>query len=213
MKTCIDVTYDKMGRIYKYDDGSEYYSVTTMLGNTSKHDSIDNWRYRIGEEEADRICKTAAHLGEEFHKLGEDFLLGKPLSKVNPVSASIFKQVLPLLKQHVTKVHAVEEALLTEKYGLAGRADAVVDWDDELMILDFKLLNNADKTWLSDYWCQTAIYAQCWDEMYGVKPKRTVLVIGDKTNIAGVFHISKVAVWEQKVVARVKKFKRLIEEQ
>jgi predicted DsbA family dithiol-disulfide isomerase len=74
-------------------------------------------------------------------------------------------------------------------------------------------MNKVDKTWLSDYWCQTAIYAQCWYEMYGVKPARTVLVIGDKTNIAGVFHISKVAVWEQKVVARVKKFKRLIEEQ
>ena len=207
MKQCVEVKYDKVGRVYVFDDGTEYYSVTTMLGHSSDHTSIDNWERRVGEKAAAHVTKIASHLGEEFHLLGENYLLGKPLPKVNIVSTSVFKEIIPILDAHITKVHSVEQALVTDKYQLAGRTDAVVDWDNELMILDFKLLNTVNKTWLTDYWCQTAIYAQCWYEMYGVKPQKTVLVIGDKTNIEGSFFLSRVKVWEPKVNSKVSRFR------
>ncbi|MDD1458420.1 PD-(D/E)XK nuclease family protein [Dolichospermum sp. ST_sed7] len=182
-----------------------------MLGNTGDKESLQVWKDKVGEEEAARISNVAAHLGEQYHQLGEDWLNGKPLSKVNPISTQIFAKTRPILEQHVTKVHAVEAALVTEVYGLAGRVDAVVDWDGELHILDFKLLKHHNKSWLSAYWIQTAIYAQCWYEMYGVMPKRSVLVVGNKEEFNAAYFTSRVKPWERKLISRVNMFKELID--
>lgn len=210
-KECVNVTYDKIGRIYEYADGTKYYSVTTMLGATADKWGIVKWRRRVGEEEANRQCTLASVLGEEFHLLGEHYLLGTKPPKVNPLSTHVFnKHAAPILDEHVTKVVSVEEALCTEKFKLAGRADAVLVWDGDLAIFDFKLLNNIDKQWLRDYWLQTAIYAQCWYEMYGVRPKKLVLLVGSKPDLCAVYYKSYPKIHMGKVNQRVQLFQSMI---
>ena len=80
--------------IYKYPDlkrveidDDRYYidsknipvpSVTTVLGKTStKSDSIQQWRKRVGEVEADRITKQSTDIGTMVHEALELYLNGK----------------------------------------------------------------------------------------------------------------------------------------
>ena len=59
-----DTTYDSVGRVYNFEDARKaYYSVTTMLSKTADHSWLDKWRERVGNEEADRICRAATNLG------------------------------------------------------------------------------------------------------------------------------------------------------
>ena len=207
MKKCIDVQYDDVGRVYVFDNGVRYHSVTTMLGATGNKEALRRWRNRVGDKKADRVSAIASHLGEEYHLLGEHYLLGTPYPpKVNPISTRVFKSTIPILKKHVTKVHSVEEALFTDKYRLAGRTDAVVDWDSVLSIFDFKLLGHHDRKWLSDYWIQAAIYAQCWYEMYNVLPKRLVLVVGNKETLTTKYFVSNTKAHQKKLNYRVSAF-------
>lgn len=147
MKKCIDVIYDEIGRIYVYDDGTRYHSVTTMLGATADKSNLVFWKRRVGEEEAQRVSEEAAAMGEAFHLLGEKFLLNQPLPIVDRKIRRTFASAKSILTNNVTKVHAVEAPLITETYKLSGRVDAVVDWNGQLAILDFKLLGNHDTFW------------------------------------------------------------------
>lgn len=192
-KNCISVKYDNIGRVYVFDDGSQYYSVTTMLSATSDKESIRKWRIKVGEQEADRICSVAGHLGEQYHLLGEHYFKNTHPPKVNVISTHVFNtSTRPILDAYITDVVAVEEQLYTDKYKLAGRADAIVKWKGELAVFDFKLLNSDNKQYLSDYWIQTSMYACCWEEMYGVLPKRLVLVVGNKNTLNTVYYESTI---------------------
>ena len=209
-KFCTDVSYDHLGRVYHFNDGSKYHSVTTMLAKTANKKGIEKWRKKVGEKEADRISKVAAHLGEQYHLMGEYFLRRKHTPRVNVISNHIFNSTREILAKHVTDVHAVEAQLFSDELKLAGRVDAVVDWEGQLAILDFKLLNNSDKRWLNDYWIQTTVYAHCWNELYGELPKRLVLVIGNKNSLDTIFYTSRTLVHQSNMHHRVFSFNTML---
>lgn len=213
MKYCTDVTYDDVGRVYVYNDSSRYYSVTTMLGATSDKSSLLFWKKRVGAEEAKRVCEEASDLGEQYHSLGENYLLNKPLPVTDRNVRRIFSSTIDILAANVTKVRAVECPLVCEKYKLAGRVDAVVEWNNTLAILDFKLLNDCSPHWLTDYWLQTTIYAKAWEEMYGESPKKCILVTGSKTENNTKFFTSNPSIWLGKVHRRVSEFQRILDVQ
>ena len=211
-KICTSVEYDNLGRVYVFDDGSRFHSVTTMLSNTSDKINIDIWRNQLGHEQADRETKIAGHLGEQFHLLGEYYLNGKPLPLVNQISTHIFNtSTRHILNQNITDVISVEEPLYSDKYKIAGRTDAVVGWNKKLAILDFKLLNSSDKTWLKDYWIQTTIYAYCWYEMYGEMPELLVLVIGNKKSFDTVYYTARPKSYIKDMNYRFFQFNSLLE--
>jgi len=213
LKKCVSVEYDNIGRVYVFEDGTKYHSVTTMLGATSDKSGLDRWRRRVGNVEALRVGKVATHMGEQFHLLGEHFLKGKLTQpSVNPISKHIFNNTTKrILEKHVTKVISVEEVLYTDRFKLAGRADSILEWDNELVVFDFKLLNNDDKKWLTDYWVQTTIYAHCWEEMYGILPKKLVLVIGNKKTFSSKYYVSNIKPYISKMHYRVTHFNALME--
>jgi len=177
-----DTTYDNIGRIYKTPLGS-YYSVTTMLSNSSEKEFLQDWKERIGEEEAAKQTRVASHLGTNFHELGEAYLLKQPMPKVQWKAKYLFDRAIPILKEHVTKVHAVEIPLWSEILQLAGRTDAVLDWDNELCVFDFKCIGHHNEKWLTDYWIQTEAYGVCLKEMYGVDIKKLVLLCANKKTL------------------------------
>lgn len=208
MKYCVSVEYDHLGRVYVFNDGTRYHSVTTMLGNTANKDGLLKWQRRVGAVQAKHIGEVASHLGEQFHLLGEYYLRGKSCTPpVNIVSSHIFNYgVKPILDEHVTDVVACEKQLYSDKLKLAGRVDSVLYWDNKLSIFDFKLLNNDDKKWLEDYWIQTCIYAHCWEEMYGELPTQLVLAIGNKNTLGGTYYVSNIKPHIKKMHYRVFQF-------
>lgn len=204
-----ETSYDTIGRIYHTEFG-DFYSVTTMLGNSSEKKDIDEWRKRVGEEQAEKITRMAAATGTAYHQLGEDYLLGKPLSKQQWLAELLFKKTIPLLKENVTKVHAVEIPLYSKILQLAGRTDALVDWNREFAVFDYKCINNSDPQYLTDYWIQTAIYAHCVKEMYGIDVKKLVLVVAHKKSLKVKIHTENPHKYSKQAVERIKAFRKII---
>ena len=210
---CVSVEYDSIGRVYVFDDGSRYHSVTTMTGATSNKEGILKWQRDVGFENAEKIRKKASHLGEHFHLLGEHFLKGKHTQPhVNPVSRHIFNSsTVPLLRKHVTEVVSVEEVLFSKKLKLAGRTDAILKWDGELSVFDFKLKNKSEKKHLGDYWIQTTIYAHCWEEMYGELPKKLVLLVANKNTMESVYYVANINPYIPRMHERLFQFNSYLE--
>ena len=66
---------NKLGRFYIDSDGNEIPSVTTVLDNLSdKKSSLDQWRNRVGDIEADRVMKEATDIGTMVHLALENHL-------------------------------------------------------------------------------------------------------------------------------------------
>jgi len=120
-------------------------------------------------------------MGTEFHSLGEALLTGQSLADIEalPFPRKLFGQLVPKLRK-ITKIHAVEQVLRSDNIRTAGRADAVVDWENELAILDYKLVNYWNPEFIYDYWVQTSIYAVMYSEMTGNLPSLLVLAMGNK---------------------------------
>ena len=63
-------------RHYVTPDGEKYISITTLLGHfTAK--SIQQWRKRVGETEANRISTESSVNGTKLHSSLELYLDGK----------------------------------------------------------------------------------------------------------------------------------------
>jgi len=71
-------------RYYEVIDGSSKTSllpsITTVLGETSDKSGLDEWRNKVGHEEADRISKLSMNRGTIMHRLIELYkpLIGSP---------------------------------------------------------------------------------------------------------------------------------------
>jgi genome maintenance exonuclease 1 len=181
-----------------------------MLSNSSEKEGLDIWRKRVGEAEAEKITRIAAATGTAYHQLGEDYLLGKPLSKQQWLAELLFKKTIPLLKANVTKVHAVEIPLFSKVLRLAGRTDALVDWNNEFAVFDYKCINNNDPQYLTDYWIQTSIYGHMVKEMYGIEVKKLVLVVAHKRSLkVRIFH-ERPYKYSKQAVERIKAFREKI---
>ena len=176
MKKFLKHTYDDIGRIYHFDDGSQYYSVTTMLGATKDQSGLDKWRQRIGIEKAEQITKTAGNIGTELHECMESYLLNNEYQYPNNVVQSLARQIKPYCDKYIKHVYDTEKFMWSDKLQLAGTTDALVDYlmsarKTHFSILDFKTANQQPKIeWVKDYFIQMAIYGKMFGEMCGCTP-------------------------------------------
>ena len=178
----VKTDYDNVGRVYNTPYGC-FHSVTTMLSNSGDKEFLQAWTERIGEEAAERQTKIAANIGTDFHELGERFLLNETPGKVHFMSELLFKKAIPILEENVTAVHAVEIPLWSKVLRLAGRTDAIVDWNGKLAVFDYKCIGHHNPEWLEDYWVQVTLYAYMLKEMYGLTAEKLVLVVANKKSL------------------------------
>ena len=65
----------EIGRYYKDSNQNLVPSVTTVLSNTSdKSNGINEWRLRVGDNEADRVIKQSTDIGTSVHLAIENYL-------------------------------------------------------------------------------------------------------------------------------------------
>ena len=69
----IKVTGEDGKRYYTTPDGDRFPSVTTVLGAKPKP-YLQEWRNRVGEQEANRITKISSGRGTNLHTLCERYL-------------------------------------------------------------------------------------------------------------------------------------------
>jgi genome maintenance exonuclease 1 len=176
-------------RVYVTPSGNRYMSVTTLTGKVNAKE-IQEWRQRIGEEQANKISKRAATRGTSMHKLCEKYLLNEiqsdPLGRMllednNPLNVSMFKKIMPLVER-LDNIKLVEGTMYSDELELAGTSDCIAEYNGDLAVIDFKTSTRMKKKeGVSNYWMQGAAYGKMYEDLYGVAPKKIILMISVET--------------------------------
>ena len=168
-------------RYYVSPSGRKLPSVTTFLSHF-KGDSIQKWRQKVGEEEANRISARAGRRGTKFHSLMESYISNQERDsflneKVMPDMKLAFNNMLPTLDR-LDNVHYLETMLYSETLGLAGQVDCIAEFDGVPSIIDFKTsLRLKKEEWILNYFEQCTCYSLMYEEMTGIQCKQIVVLI------------------------------------
>jgi genome maintenance exonuclease 1 len=183
----LDIRVDNTdnGRFYVTPEGNRYHSVTTALGKVSDTSWLQEWKDRVGEEEANRISKQAMAKGSALHELCEKYLLNDPkfkrdLIRAMPTTLGSFASVRPVLDRYVEGVLGIELPLYSDVLKAAGRTDAVVIYKKVNMVVDFKTTRSQEPKTESDiqnYFYQTTAYAMMVEERYGIKVPAIMIIL------------------------------------
>jgi hypothetical protein len=209
-----ETTYVNDRRYYHCPDGVKRPSVTTFLG----YFEDDSWRAKWvaglegGEAEAQAISERACHRGELVHKCLELYVTNDP--NWNEMDANqyrfMFNQIRRVIDRKLDAVCYSEHALYSAELGLAGRVDLCGIWNGELAIIDFKNKNRLSKREdIEDYFIQCTIYAIMHKCMYGVLPKKIVvlLAVEDHVHRECQVVVENTIDWVPKVMEMARKFK------
>ena len=60
---------NELGRFHLDSKGQEVPSVTNVLSSTSDQSGIDEWKRRVGHEEAEKILHESSSIGSNVHNL------------------------------------------------------------------------------------------------------------------------------------------------
>ena len=165
-------------RFYIAPTGDRLPSVTTVLGHFKKK-SLQAWRQRVGEEEANKISTRASMRGTKFHNMMEKYLNN---------DKTLFEDVMPdmrmsfydmeILLDNIDNIYYIESPLWSTTLGLAGRTDVIAEYNGVLSIIDFKtslrLKREAD---IKNYFQQAAAYALMYEERVGTPIDQIVVLI------------------------------------
>jgi genome maintenance exonuclease 1 len=177
----IEAIEDANGRRYRLPSGNLVPSITTVLSHFKKK-QIQEWRNRVGEEEANRISSKASIRGTKFHSLMERYLENKPKDKilnesVMPNMRQAFFDALPVVNR-IDNIHYIECGLFSEKIKLAGRTDVIAEFDGELSIIDFKTSAREKKEeYIQDYFVQATAYSVMYEELTTIPVKQIVIIM------------------------------------
>lgn len=173
----IDSVDTEEGRFYIHESGDRFPSVTTFLSSVLDKSGLDEWRSRVGEEEANRATNRGARRGTALHLACEKYVLNEPLPDMMPSIQMLFAQVKPVLDARLDCVIASEIPLMSKHLRLGGRCDLVCRFDGKRSILDFKTTNWAkDREMLEGYFIQESAYAIMFEECYGTPITQLVTI-------------------------------------
>lgn len=168
------------GRFYFSKDRKfKYPSVTTVLSSLSK-DGIEEWKKRVGEEEAKAILTQAGVRGTAFHQIAEDYIMNREdwNKDVMPVNMFSFNQIKKVLDDHVDNIMYVEAPLYSDRLRVAGRTDLIAEYDGEGSIIDFKTSRKIKREeWIKPYFMQEATYAEMLKERTGINITKLVTIM------------------------------------
>jgi len=179
----LPIGYD--GLRYYEINGKSYPSITSVLGYF-KREAIQEWRNRVGAEEANKISAKASRRGTRIHNMIEKYLKNEPMATItegaNTLELVMFKDMLPTLSR-IDNIFLQERALYSEQLKVAGRCDLGADFDGVPSIIDFKTsLREKKEEHVQDYFEQATAYALMYESMTGNPISQIVLIIANDEN-------------------------------
>jgi genome maintenance exonuclease 1 len=165
-------------RLYNLPNGDWVPSITTVTSFYNREIFV-KWRKRIGLEEANRITKRATARGTDFHQVCQDYLENKELNwdDYKPLSKFMFFHAKPYLDK-INNIHAIERTLYSEYLGLAGRVDAIGEYEGELAVIDFKTSEKIKpEEWLENYFVQEMFYGSAYYELTGIPIVKLITIM------------------------------------
>ena len=169
------------GLTYHTPDGS-YPSLTTILGKTANNPWLEQWKQRVGEEEAARVSKEATDRGTLIHSFAERHFNGESIweeLRTHPVDVrQMSRDLISAVEPNVSEIWGQEQILWSNKYRYAGRTDMVGVWKGIPSIIDFKTAKKIKAVnQIRDYFIQCCGYAVAHNSMYGTGINNIVVVI------------------------------------
>ena len=174
------------GRFYLDSKNHPVPSVTTVLNKTSnKEDSIQQWRNRVGEEEANRIIKQSTDIGTMVHEALELYLNEKEWRNFSDnqdgvLAERMTEKFIESGLNSITEVWGLEVGLILD--GLyAGTADCVGKINGVPSLIDFKTARKMKKReWIEDYFLQCCAYANAHNVMFNTDINQIVILMIDR---------------------------------
>lgn len=196
-------------RHYITPQGNIYPSMTTILSRY-KEPSLQKWKDRVGEVEANKIRDKAANFGTKIHEMCEAYILGKDLPTHNNFHRSRFETLRKVIDERFGDVYALEAALYSDRLKVAGRTDVIGLFDGIPSVIDFKNSNKPKKAeWIHDYFHQGAGYSFMYAERTGDRetiPRQIVIVVSVEHEIEPQVFIQPVARWIKPMEDVISKF-------
>lgn len=166
-------------RYYKipHEDGvHKFVSITSVTSHHNRH-IFEDWRRKVGEEEANKINKQATSRGTDLHSLVENYLLDIPLPEKSLIAKHLFRIINPELKK-INNIYALENSLYSKHLGIAGTVDCIAEYNGELAIIDFKTSKSPKpREWIEHYFVQCAAYACMFYELTDIPVKKFVILM------------------------------------
>ena len=166
-------------RHYCTPNGEKYVSITTMLSHFTAA-SIQQWRKRVGEAEANRISSASASNGNRLHSSLELYLQDKDHTQLieSQEEQNQFDRIRNYLDEHLTETWYQEVPLYSNRLKVAGRVDLIGLLDETPTIIDFKTSRKKKKKeWIQNYFEQASFYAMSLYEMSGIEIKDICILI------------------------------------
>lgn len=180
------VDLDSNMRVYHSPDGGKLPSVTTVLDRTKPEEAkqaLQNWRNRVGHQQAQKITTEAASRGTRMHTYLENYIKADKVIEMttNPYSWASMVMAKTVIDQgftdRISEVYGVEIPLYFPRL-YAGTTDGVGMHLGEEAILDYKQTNKPKKReWIDDYFLQLTAYALAHNEVYGSNIRKGVILM------------------------------------
>jgi len=179
------------GRLYQVPSGVDVPSVTTILDRTKDKTKLQEWANRIGQEEADQIKNTAAHVGTHMHEVIDCLMSGRKLALGQDWSALKGQHMaFSLIRAYFRNLDCVYGAEVSLHYDdrYAGTTDLVAKYRGKLAVVDFKQsLKPKRHEWITDYYHQLAAYACAHDRMFGTSIDFGVILVATQDGVTQEF--------------------------
>jgi len=160
---------------YYQRNGKYYPSVTHVLSHYPKGKYFEDWLKKVGYS-SEYIVKKASEDGTKVHNMIELYLNGEEFHFLNEKGIpqydieiwKMFLRFVEFWEEYEPTLLETEVHLFSDKLEVAGTCDMVCEINNQLWIVDFKTSNHIHST----YDLQAAVYGQCFEECYGIKPDR-----------------------------------------
>lgn len=190
----IDTTYEDGKRFYVLPNGNRYRSVTTVISDKSDKSFLEEWKKRVGAEEAQKISTQASRRGTAVHTIAENYILNQSYKDgVIPSNLDAFNTLKPFLDENVDNILGIELPLYSNFLRAAGRTDLVAEYKGVPSIIDYKTSRkNKKEEWIQNYFIQSSCYAIMFEWIYKIKIPQIVIMIAVDNEPAQIFIKDKV---------------------
>ena len=209
-------TTDHGARTYDIN-GTRLPSVTTILAKTKDQQYIDQWKQKVGYEEATRIKNYSSKRGTAMHKFIEKHIQGVGYDDLTPLGREARTMAHKIIEKGLAPVEEYFGSEITLYYpGLyAGATDFICMHDDMETIVDFKQANSPKREeWIKDYYMQIAAYAMAHDYVHKSHIRQGIIMVctPDRYYQEFKFQDAELRRWKHKFLKRLDEYHEIMRE-
>mgnify|MGYP003142388817 CR=1 FL=1 len=209
-------TTDHGARTYDIN-GTRLPSVTTILAKTKDQQYINEWKQKVGYEEAERIKNYSSRRGTAMHKFIEKHIQGVGYDDLTPLGREARTMAHKIIEKGLAPVEEYFGSEITLYYpGLyAGATDLICMHDGMETIVDFKQANQPKRReWIDDYYIQIAAYAMAHDYVHKSCIRQGVIMVctPDSYYQEFKFQDAELRKWKHKFLKRLDEYHEIMRE-